>query len=277
MISNIEEYISDLVKSDSDIMIKSCIPIYREIKEGRPDPGGTGILFEYNENYFLVSAAHVILDIKEPLFIPYENDFWSLTGECAGIELPNSNKREEDIFDFAFTKLESDVVEKLKIEYYFLRIENIELNFIPKKGDICIVSGYPASKNTKGINPNSRHVKRLPYLLWDTINLEQEVFSEINASNKFNFLVKYNKSKVKHNGMIQEGIDPYGMSGGGIWYITDPLKVTNNKKLIGIGIQYRSKQKVIVCTKFLLIFSALVKFYNLSLNKDLKIVDVKIN
>jgi hypothetical protein len=126
----------------------SIIPFVADYKDlernvRRVGTEGTGTLFEFNERYFIITAAHVISPIeikKEFVGIPIKQNMGEVfvLGNCK-FYYP-SDEMIKDKIDIAVVELSAELSKHLKVNYRFLSYENIELNHISKH---VYVSGFP--------------------------------------------------------------------------------------------------------------------------------------
>lgn len=233
------------------------VPIFRQINQ-KIETHGTGVLVEYNDQYFLISAAHVLEDeyTDEILFHTGKTTFRNLgSHEKVLTALPKSGDRDEDKIDIGVIKLhDSSTLKELKENYQFLDIKKSINNHITKpKDDNYIVLGYP--QDTTKVNSHKKEINSRVLVFFSRVSKFTQ-FEKYKCNKESNIFIDHPKrleylnegSKIKKSGR------PHGISGCGLWYISKELtnnKETINYSLIGIMIEYKVKYaRVMIATKF---------------------------
>lgn len=224
--------------------------IYQPGKIRVPQSHGTLVLFEFNDNYYCVSNAHVLADenFGKAFVINSAAKSMTISGQFYSTKLPVNGKREDDVFDISIVKLADDAVKWLKDSgYVFLSINNIKTGFIPSKEDALLIVGYPASKTKT--NTQSRSIITSPLYFFTSPNLKD--LSNFNFSKDYHVIVNYQRKKILNprTTKIETGPLPYGMSGGGVWYIQKNKNSKYDAFLVGIMFEYLLKKSSIVSTK----------------------------
>ena len=164
---------------------KSIIPIILYIDDNETGKSkaviqGTGTLFKFIDNYFLITAAHVL----EPIDEYYEKNIGIPVGKNNSdiIKLHNckryllTDKEISDKYDFGIIQLNNELGKKLEQDYYFLTENNISFRLYDKM--IIYITGYPnkwtvfnEKENVLGATPfkflSRRKVQKKEYTKYD--------------------------------------------------------------------------------------------------------------
>jgi hypothetical protein len=242
--------------------LSKCIcPIYSINEKNAPELLGSSVLLKVSKLHFLVTAAHVIKENKNStLYLFGRTKLIELIGTVYTTPFNVSINSKESKNEFAFMLLDDLTIQEL-IHFEYLNNTDIEPNDYPHEKKLYTFVGYPASKNKPRYDIKS--IKRSVFSftnnscgISDYIKLGVEQYSHINIS--------FDKYKgIDNQGRIKIMPDPWGMSGGGIWSSIDlssfPLKY--NPKLVGIGIEYHKKEKIMLGIKISLVIESLKKYY----------------
>ena len=110
-----------------------------------PKPYASGVFVKIENNYFLLTAAHVIDDCEDEIYIgiKQEEPLLKLGGEWTK-NIPETT-REKDKIDAAVLKLDDETIKKIGDAYQFIDINSIGINHSAKKLPMYISLGFPAS------------------------------------------------------------------------------------------------------------------------------------
>lgn len=190
-------------------------------------PHASGVFVKVGDFHFLFTAAHVIDEQHNDIFIGIENKtLLKLGGEWTG-NIPY-DKRENDRIDTAILKLDEISTEKVKAKYEFLDISDVGINhnfeIMPKYQSV----GFPSSQSK--YNKFKNETKSKPFL-FTTMPAEKDIYEELKCEDFTNFIVHYDKKKIKDykTDKLQTGPDPFGISGSGLWYTPVQLREKGEK------------------------------------------------
>lgn len=227
----IQHKIHDLqISLDNTIKnIPKCIVQLFLEEDGRYDADATAVLIELNKSYYIFSESHAVKS-NSRIFI--NNNFIEIPFEWS-IQSNLEQNKSEDIY---IAKLLNKLDFKDRI-YYKINLNN--LNY--EENNIIGFSGFPYTKN--GTKWGTKEFKNRPYLYFGISKLLKEVIYDNNRHLKiFN-----DREKMLNSigGSINIGPSPKGMSGGGVFHLSNNIASFINGiydiKLIGIGIEFRDK------------------------------------
>ena len=201
-----------------------------------PKPHASGIFVKIENNFFLLTAGHVIDNCEEKLYIGINQG--KLLHKLGGEWIKNipETTRKEDKIDVAILKLDNETIEKIGDTYQFVDLNSIEINHSARKLPVYLSLGFPATMSKFNTYKNELVSKPFLYI---TMSGDDNAFKKLGCNPNINFIVNYDKKNVIDytSGIKKNGPDPYGISGSGLWYIpeTEVLKNSNvNKKLVAI-------------------------------------------
>ena len=256
--------------------------------EDRFEQIGTGVFLNLCNNIYLFTASHVIDELYKSktakLLIPTKDGFDSITGTLYHRHLSKNENRKDDKIDVSFYRLGQEIVDGIHKNFKPLTENNIEISdsFVsdidqtyelihPKKALKKMKNLYQdieqnAKETIKFINdfkvkttitfagyPNGKSkVKDSIYsseiVYYHGKRVEKERYKSLNYELQTNILAEFGKKGVNDaNFNLQNFPKPNGISGGGIYRLVqtdDGL----DRKLIGIGHTYKSKQHLFIGT-----------------------------
>jgi hypothetical protein len=199
-------------------------------------PFASGVMVKLEKSYYIFTASHVIEDWSDvnPLFLEINNAYRSVVGKGCGTEI-----EKEQRLDVAYIKLKNAIVPILKQRYRFLTIGKFFYqDKLLLEADYCVF-GYPVSiqKKQNGIlmpKGAAYFVRPLP----------DKVFTNYNLDFLTHYILEIKGKAINIKTAITEKLktEHYGLSGGGLWYITIKLsgkKLRSQAYLIGIMTEFR--------------------------------------
>lgn len=242
----VEEFDRETIRELAEHVCKYTIQIFRTNSEEGTVAHGCGILFQFQENYFLLTAGHNYKgeNINE-LKIRVDEQLLAISGETLLSKSNDSNV--DDKIDIAITKLDDDLSKSLlKSNSKFALISDISLGPQQKisgeknsnDSDYYFILGYPGGKTKLKYGSNKDWSVQVFFAngyLYNTniIKLKDKGYDNhlfINRLQKIPDIISGQKTHVpKLN----------GMSGSGLWDIKGyDLKAKALKcKLVGIFIE----------------------------------------
>jgi hypothetical protein len=204
---------------------------------GIPKSHGSGVFVEIENNYFVLTAGHVVDNCENDICIGLKsgNVVYKLGGEWI-TNKPKSD-RDNDKLDAAIIKLDNNTIDLIGNHYHFINMDNIETNHEPRILNEYISLGFPSSMSK--YNPYKKEgfkSKPFPYI---TKCAEDVVYKKLGYDKNVNIIVNYEKRDIINffSGEHKTGPDLYGCSGSGLWYIPrNEALNTNNipQKLVAI-------------------------------------------
>lgn len=278
MITLIDYYREIQFEATKDILKCTCQFITE--KNGETKAHASGVFIKIDENYFLITAAHVIENLENDIFVPLENtDTLKLGGELTINALNISEKRDNDKIDVALLKLCEKSVQTISSHYSFLEQNEIEINHSINKLPQYISFGYPCSMTKKKYKTNDLIAKPFNYI---TIPAEEIIYNELNCETFKNIVVHYEKNRVLNytTGGYNTGPDTFGISGSGLWFIPSQLVESGHKvvkKLVAILTEWPIRnRKYWIATRIDVITEIIRQKYQLNIEAS-KLVKININ
>lgn len=101
----------EILMRRGEVILRSTAPIYRLDPRGRLDLFGTGVFVRHESQHFVVSAAHVLAEMRErELRIGGEAHVIPLTGRFFHTGAVGEVTFDNDAFDIAFVPLSEDQI-----------------------------------------------------------------------------------------------------------------------------------------------------------------------
>lgn len=198
-------------------------------------PIGCGIYLKVNDDYFLLSAGHLLNMEDWPKIIAPGNGT-SMTYLNGTIATTFKNQKSDDTIDFAVLQFAKRQIKHLVDgRFEFIRIQNVMINHTVNPNGYYIIAGYPNSGVKKKAGEalfNPIPVKFLTY------SLKESQYKKHNFDPEHFILVKYQRKIAPFGSKIKQITkELQGISGSGLWYIPDMNdRVNGIPKLFLVGI-----------------------------------------
>lgn len=209
---------------------------------------GTGVLIAISNVTFLLTAAHVIDEMKHgDILIPTMGGLEQFEGTYSYLKTPNNKTRQDDIYDIGYFKLDSFFSERLHEDLYVIHLNEIYFLNDATESMIYTFAGYPHSKSK--IRPGIAQSE--PYY-YSGYSVDKEIYSKYGYDSTKHIIMRYrrNKSVTKEGDRIFPPL-PKGISGGGIYVWPEDFRgqfTPPNRKLTGIAHTYKEKDNLLIGT-----------------------------
>lgn len=268
LIKTVGEIVIDRLSDCQDNLalkyLRSVRSIYGANQSGRPYHIGSGVLIEYRDKKYLLTAAHVIdhNDNKSTLYIAGPQRLELLIGSSIITQKPNGD-RLEDKLDFCVLSLSGKTLSKLNGLYFIPQSEWITRD-LPDSLCMGLALGYPNSKN-KRYNGRRKNIKWQPFVYSSTIKRDALLYRQTATSPDVHYLLDYSSKYSKDSrGKRVSSTSARGVSGGGLFWMPgfrNPENYAPNSpcvgKLIGILIEKPRSNNVLIYTRLSVIIAAL--------------------
>lgn len=220
-------------------------------KKEFPVPNGCSVLLEYNNNFYCISNAHVLADNNygKTYFLEGQGITSNMGGRIFTSNPESGEPRNKDIFDLAVVQLASETVEALKRSgKSFMSISDIKTGHKLSMSDTLFFVGYPASKTEIKVSEIKTVQRRPFFFLTHPVHLRRP--KNVIHTTDFHVIAKYSKSKIKNFSTHVESVgpSPRGMSGSGIWLISE-VNFEVKAELIGIFSEYHENRSILIGSK----------------------------
>jgi hypothetical protein len=253
------------MKMHDDIM-RSTGLLFKDVDDF-PSPLASCIFVKFGNSYFLITAAHVYDEGPSDLFIILPDKEITIGGELASTRLPVSGDRKDDKIDIAFIKIQDDIVNDISQRFKFIEIEEVGISHELQFNHNYFVFGFPATRPTHKM----KMLKNIPtkiFSFW-TSPLSAENYLKTKFKPHQNILLRFNKKEVfnKATNIKQKAPDIEGISGCGLWYISDPSLENTSKKLIGIITENDQNplKKYLIATRIDVLTEAIRKLFKIDI------------
>lgn len=272
------DYYREIQNDAANDILKSTFQFLTE-NNRKTEPFASGIFIQVDETYFMISAAHVMEENYDELYVPLEkNDSIKLGGELNINSIPSTLSRDDDQIDIAILKLDVKSIGIVSKFYSFIDVDEIEISHSTKQLPQYISLGYPCTQTKMKYGTNVLIAKPFKYI---TMPADDEIYEQLECDPYRNIVVHYNKKRVLNysTGQFKTGPDTYGISGSGLWYIPFQLVEKGqkvDKKLVGIMIDWPTKnRKFWIAIRIDIITEVIRQKYSLAILQS-KIVRVNI-
>lgn len=266
----------EMLKGSAERVLQSTIQFLFFDSKPKYPAAGSGVLFEINDKYFIFTAAHVFADHHKGIYVISQQKAIFLEGMFYHTPMPTSGDRTDDKIDFAIIKIETNIADKLKADYKFINLIDLELGHFVDIETNYLVAGHPITRTKK---------------VWAASILKSQPFiANLDALIRFN----YEKFKFRFDSHIAvdytgemisiKNQNPHlapkleGISGSGLWHLhKNPKDFHFECKLVGIVIEQikENDNKAIIATRIDIIILILNKLLNLNISVPKKVNNFK--
>jgi|GEM_PF-1853064 hypothetical protein len=253
------ERLKEITQAVTANFMRSVHPIYYNERDDHDQPSlwGTCFTLEHEGAKCLVTAAHVIdqtfalyigSSIGGPLIpIPDDARVWATSKP--------GNDRKKDHYDFAFWKLNQDIIDQLG-EVQYIQDFQIADDRTLATGRRYLALGYPYSKNKK--RDVSKHSLGRPMVQPYSCEVREspKLAKRLGTTRGDHFFLGFEKYSKDEKGNRVSSINPHGMSGGALidmGMIGDPNNLSADKvvdgRLAGVLIEVPEGENAIVAVK----------------------------
>ena len=149
-----------------------------------------------------------------------------------------------------------------------MNLGDLDVDDVPVVHTLYGLAGYPETKNRSFLGRKFQLSTTAFVLVPSSVNR----YGSLRLNPAAHFVGEFDRRKqVDSEKRRVTAPDPHGISGGGVWRLGRPeefVSGTNTEKLVGIGIEYRKLEKLLVGVRISLVLAALAKVY-CELGKDL--------
>ena len=236
--------------------LEALVPIFLDTEGERFCQFGSGVLIEFRQEVFILTAAHVIEGFEKGLLLVPKSDkeIVSIEGVYSYLKLKNG---EENFLDYGYFKLDKKFACELKKLFYAIPEKEFGIKKTYSKKEKLSFGGFPHRKsNVSGTKASANDY------IYGAYHAEPEDYIKLKCSSFENIVAKYNRKKTinAHTGEIQIAPLPHGISGGGIFVWPEILKeiIPSNRKIIGLGHTYKEDEGCFIGTRLEVILEAIL-------------------
>jgi hypothetical protein len=243
---------SQAIKSLTNVLSRSILPLFAQVPSGKPKLIGSGFLVSTGTNSYLVSAAHVFDELKigNELFFyiePYTKR--KLSGSLRLTKMPEGNNRKHDRLYVGVLRLEGPGLPPYpKVEKYPLAFDALMPNALPRDSKQYLLIGFPESKSRA--NPIAREVASEFYCFRNASAAPQR-YADIGVSMQSHVVLGFDrKHTVGPDGRIRAFPEPSGISGSPVWLLYDESGSNDpvQTPVVGVAIEHHKNHHAIVAT-----------------------------
>lgn len=243
MKSSFYETLDQLI--ESNVFPSTCL-LYKE-ENNEFDSTGSGFFLKTDDNYYMITAAHVV-DESKNILIPIAQKeillplvYTHIIGTPKGKskDEDKGEDRDEDKIDIAICKLDHSFGQNLEKYYKFVEFSRIKFNHQPSKDDMYLASGYHAT----GIKYNKKTKKTSAVMrsLLTKLNIPFMTHKHSQSFKNHIFTSIFRKLKKAGSDILNTRYNPHGISGSGLWLLEQTEKdgiYELDVKLVGINIEF---------------------------------------
>ena len=223
------------------------VPLYRDVR-GKPEQFGSGFFLESGGRVVLVSAAHVLRTAKDQTIYYYisKNEICRLDGKLI---LGKGGGGDDDHIDVAGLVLsERTSLPKPETGKVAVPLSYLAPRYLPRTGKQYLIVGYPSTKNEA--NPVAKSVTARPYAYHED-SATLEAYEKLGLSQAGHIVIPLNLRKgFDSSGQQVTFPKPNGISGSPLWVLYEEAGKDAHRTfpLVGVGIEYRWAEKLLVAT-----------------------------
>ena len=208
-------------------------------------PAGSGVFINYNNNYYVVTAAHVLAEHSSNTFVILHDKELVIGGNLVSSPMPASGDRKDDKIDISILKVDNQSAIELLTVFKPIDISEIEPDhsLINTASYFCV--GFPLTRSKKVWGKDEISSIGFSYQSEPILDFNFEKFG---FKDETTYAIKYD-GEVRSASIPHAHLAPNieGIRGSGLWHFYNQ----NEKSLIGIIIQriFETGHKSVLATK----------------------------
>lgn len=221
------------------------VPIFRG-DDREAESIGTGFLLGAGGKYFLVTAAHVLDDLKSGIrhyFFVEPTTTREVSGQALIAKLPASGERDDDTIDVGVVELEGEGLPPYPaVGREALSASRVAQWQSPRHGKKYAFLGFPSSKGE--VNPMKREIRSASYAYLGTSPAPDD-YERMGLSEASHILLPFDKKNVITLQASKMNFPkPIGMSGAPLWELR--RNEDGGRRVVGVMIESRKLERVFV-------------------------------
>ncbi len=226
-------------------IFKSTICFFENNDKKIVSAAGSGLFLKYKNEYYVITAAHVLAEYYNDTFVILADKELVLGGRLVSSPMPKSGKRKDDKIDISILKLCETSTEEMLKNFTPIDESEIELNHKQDKYNTYFSVGFPQTRT--GPVWGEKRIRSIGFTYQSEIDFEFN-FKKYDFKESITIPIKFDGDVIsakKTNPHLAPKLD--GISGSGLWHFFEKDK----KSLIGISIERINDpdNKVFVATK----------------------------
>lgn len=233
----------------------SLVPLFTESTRGHLEQVGTGIFVEFQNEPFLLTAAHVS-DLGS-LFVPVLDSFAVIDGYLAFVDLPPETPREKDNADVAYCRLRSEFATLLCSNFRPWPQSRCQLMESALELGVCSIYGFPVSRAQFQRGTHSSETAS-----FRGVAANQTVYESLQLSVETSIIIHFHRRRAvaQKTGKRTNPIHPRGLSGGGIYVWPEGRELSSDwstPNLVGIFHTYRKGDGLMIGSQLVVVMTAI--------------------
>lgn len=251
--------LNSAISSALELLEKAVIPLFEDFK-GKPAVVGTGLLVRYRSHVFLLSAAHVLLQLrhKNIYYFSESGAIKHITGKIT----TNSyiGDRRKDNVDIGVVRLENDPLIYPSVNKYAINSSIFRFGEIASPTARYALIGYPASKLKVLMHPVQILIEPYAYLAHSAPTHEYSNHGISTASHLY--LVFDRRHSCDLAGNSRAFPKPHGISGSPVFILYDFNESSEDKHpdyftFAGLITTWKPKESRLIATSVNLVLDLL--------------------
>ncbi|MGR9107632.1 MAG: hypothetical protein ACU843_11945 [Gammaproteobacteria bacterium] len=245
-----EDDLARVLDDTIELLTSFTIPLYVDGRGGRPEQFGSGFFLEVDSKFVLVSAAHVLREVKKHVVDYYV----SPTQKCnldGTLVIRRGGGNDDDLIDVAGIVLnETASLPQPETGKVPLPISYLAAGYIPRAGKEYLIIGYPSSRNEA--NPVKRSVTDRAYA-YHAPSAASEAFEQLGLSQSSHILIPLDLRRgYDASGNHFNFPKPQGISGSPIWVLYEDRAEESHRAfrlvVVGVATRYKKALKLLMGT-----------------------------
>jgi len=236
----------------SSALVANVLPLFVEVRGGKPKLIGSSFLISSGISSYLVSAAHVFDEMKggqEIFFYIGPRTKQKLSGSLRLTKTGKGENIDSDRLDVGVLKFEgSGLPFYPNLKKLPLSIGALMPNALPREGKQYLVVGFPESKSRA--NPVAREVVSMAYC-FRNFSIPAGKYADLGFDPQSHLVLGFDRKRtIGPNGQIRAFPAPLGMSGSPVWLLHDADGPNDPAQtpVVGVAIEHDKAHHVMVVT-----------------------------
>ncbi|MGH9755032.1 MAG: hypothetical protein ACREA2_19825 [Blastocatellia bacterium] len=252
---------SEALEKLGTMLSRYTVLLFMDRPGGRPQSFGTGLLVSAIAGSFLITAAHVIREIRKGrdvyFYIEPRTKLHLSFHPYLITNPPEGKDEDQDILDIGVLQFIGPRLPPYPaVDKWPLDVDYLLPNAMPREGKTYLIQGFPGSQGR--VNPKNRNIKSKVYG-YRNISHPTEQYKKLGVTPESHIAIIFERKRgIGPDGQTRVFPDPRGMSGSPVWLLYDGQEEPSDQKqlrVVGIANKHLKDQRTILATDISLAFA----------------------
>jgi hypothetical protein len=204
---------------------RATLPLFKPDGRREPTLVGCSVAVSHGDDFFLLTARHVVVDLKMTDFHVWTPGAWIVASGRVARTDPDGRK--PDRLDAAVIHLDGSVVNE-HLRANALSIDDLDHAPVLQPDQVMMLVGYPGGE----VQVPAKNTVSPTYFQWVGPSASYPAYARRGRSEKTHALFEFDRAQAVHNTKGRHpGPDMHGASGSGIWRLLPDSEGLKRRRL----------------------------------------------